>query len=376
LIAVLSKIPLPMLKTSERSTMSLWALRFFVLIWLLIVLPACRHSTEPPGLLPDTTSHVLAWRTDTVGVGGSLVSDLAIIDANNIWAAGQFYMRDSTGTIDPEIYNVAIWDGTRWNPRRLYYTYQGTQFLLRSYAVFAFANNDIWLACEAPFHWDGHTLNNVDLGNLGGNAIFRFWGRSSNDLYAVGNNGSLSHFNGRSFQTIPTGVQSFFFDIFGTADKVFIGSYYYDNQIRPSGVFVYDKYGFRFLFPDASDNSNFQALRDAFGVWVSPAGNLWAVAEPFVFLPLLNHIPFPGINPERYQLNCIRGNSDADVWVGGVGGTVLHYNGATWRQYDELKAGAMRIEYHAVAVKQDCVVLGGISFNSEHAIITIGRRSK
>ena len=341
-------------------------------IWLISC--AKLAPTQPPENI-DTTSHSIVWQTVTFGIGFSTIWDVSIIDDNNVWAAGEFYLNDSTGNPDPTLYNVVTWDGVKWTPQRLYFTYQGTQFIRPGVAVCAFGPDDVWLAASTPRHWDGHTLNNIDLGTVDIGQVTRFWGRSSSDFYTVGSNGKFSHFNGTSFQSIATGVQSPLVDLYGNETTIYVGSEYYGFGIRPSGIFEYDNSGFRFLFPDASDSSNIQALRDANGVWLSPLGGLWAVGEPFVFRPLISHTPITGINPDRYQLLCIRGQSDSDVWVGGVGGTVLHFNGATWKQYDELKAISGGIEYHTVAVKGNLVVLGGIRYNPDQAILTIGKRN-
>lgn len=308
------------------------------------------------------------------GEYNSSVLDVAIIDDNNIWAVGEFYLRDSTGNFDPTMYNVLKWDGIRWNPQRLYYDYHGAQYLSGADAVFAFGPDDIWLSTRTPAHWDGHTLTALDLVGANPGAVRRYWGKSSKDLFMVSSLGRFTHFDGSSFTAISTGVQSYFWDIHGSGDKVYIGSYYYDNQIRPSGVFLYDKSEFRFLFPDATDNSDFQALRDAFGVWTSPEGTLWAVGGGYVFRPFRSHTPISGINQARYYLFCIRGISDSDVWVGGDEGTILHYNGATWKEYPEASAGLGRVWYRCTAVKGNTVVFGGVAQSYQYAIVTLGRR--
>jgi len=38
--------------------------------------------------LMDTTSHNFIWEIDTLGIGGSYLNDVAIIDENNIWVVG------------------------------------------------------------------------------------------------------------------------------------------------------------------------------------------------------------------------------------------------------------------------------------------------
>jgi hypothetical protein len=336
-------------------------------------LSGCRHSSEPLTTLGDTTSHAIQWRTDTIGFSGSVVRGIDVLDDNSIWAVGEFYLPDSTGNADPMLYNVLRWDGVRWNPLRLTYSYGGTQFLVRAFAVISFSANDVWISNPGPLHWDGQTLSLVEYASVKYGSVEAFWGTASSNLFMMGVPGTITYYNGISSSSIPTGVQSRFSDIYGTAGKVFVSSYSYDNQVLPSGIFVYDNNGFRFLFPSNSDSSSYHRLQNTFGVWVSPTGNLWAVAEGSVFRPFLNTSP-EYENPA--WLLCIRGTSDADVWAGGVGGSVLHFNGATWMRYQELSSGSTDTEYHHVAVKGNTIAFGGVTYNPDHVILTIGSRVK
>jgi len=312
----------------------LWAASILIMLSLLVTNCRKSASSQPPDDI-DTTSNVVSWRTDTIGVVNSEIHDIAIIDDNNIWAVGAIYLRDSSGNIDQTVYNLLRWDGNQWNPQRLYVNFNGTQYIRMGLAVFAFTANDIWISCDVPEHWDGQRLNNVDFGGTDIGEVHRMWGRSSNDLYTAGSNGKFSHYDGTSFRAVTTGVQSWFWDVFGIGDVVYLGSYNYDNQIEPSGVFVHDTKGFRFLFPNASDTTNFRALQNCFGVWASPQGTLWTVTPGFVYRPMVTHAAAYSVsaNGSLRSLICIRGLSDSDVWAGGAGGLVVHYNGASWREH-------------------------------------------
>jgi hypothetical protein len=360
--------------SSEISRMRCSRIHFGVLTFTVLSLPSCRHSTEPPLLLPDTTSHAVIWKTDTLGVASySTVLDVAIYDENDIWAVGEFYLRDSLGAVDPVMYNAFRWDGSKWNPLRLTFTYQGTTYLRLGNAVLAFGHNDVWIACNAPRHWDGTSLNSVNIGTSQVGEVQRLWGTSSRDLYCVGIPGRLSHFDGQVFSDIPTGVSSWFNDIYGLGQDVYVGSYYYDTQIRPSGVFSYSKGNFQFLYPDASDSSEFQNLRDALGVWVSPQRKLWAVGENGVFTPQTSHTP---VYRNDYFVTCIRGTSNNDVWVGGDGGGIIHFNGSTWKKYStlETQTAGFRTRYYSIAVKGSIVVAGGWCASLGFGVVTMGRR--
>ena len=46
------------------------------------------------------------------------------------------------------------------------------------------------------------------------------WGTSDNDLYIVGNNGLIAHYDGRQWQRIESGTDTQIRDIWGYVDKI------------------------------------------------------------------------------------------------------------------------------------------------------------
>jgi hypothetical protein len=350
-----------------------------IIATLLLDLNSCAKLAPPqPPNFPDTTSHVVFWRTDTIGFGGaSSVRDIAIINDNDIWAVGEFYLKDSSGGIDPKLFNVLRWNGTKWDGYRLTFELGGTSYLNSAYAVIAFGPNDIWIANDAPTHWDGQQLNLVDYRGVTFGEVHRFFGYSNTDFYTVGSTGKLSHYNGQFFEAIPTGVSSFLWDITGVKQQFYIASFTFGNQIRPSGIFEYSRNQFQFLFPGPSDSSIFRALVNCFGLWMSPQGTFWALGEAFVFKPIESHLPIPGINPYQSVLRTIKGLADNDVWISGSDGVIMHFNGATWREYSASDLGIplTYVQYQASAIKGNTVVFGGWTYSPDHAILTIGKRS-
>jgi len=63
----------------------------------------------------DTTSHEFTWTIDTIGIYGSVLYDVAMIDKNDIWAVGEIHTPetdryDSLGNWVPP-FNAVHWDG-------------------------------------------------------------------------------------------------------------------------------------------------------------------------------------------------------------------------------------------------------------------------
>ena len=63
----------------------------------------------------DSTSHDYNWRVFYFGgAASSYLMDVSIVSDTNIWAGGAIYEFDSTGVVDPYIYNAAHWNGKSW----------------------------------------------------------------------------------------------------------------------------------------------------------------------------------------------------------------------------------------------------------------------
>ncbi len=163
----------------------------------------------------DTTTNEFSWQVWEFGSkGSSALYDVAIIDENNIWAVGEIYTED-TYTWDSlgnwiEPYNAVHWDGTKWELKRIpIYLSIGDTFYPVIRTICAFSKNDIWLGA---IHWDGikYTLKNNGwplMPNGDGWQVNKMWGSSSNDLYAVGNNGNIAHWDGRKWTKIESGTE-------------------------------------------------------------------------------------------------------------------------------------------------------------------------
>lgn len=125
---------------------------------------------------------------------------------------------------------VLEWDGTTWLRHATPGHAADTVF-----GLWAASADDVWAvggrAGRAGFlwHFDGAAWQNVDLpddvprgadGELP--AVFKVWGRSADDVYAVGNHGLLMHFDGTNWTVIPTDVDDILFTVHGDADEVLI----------------------------------------------------------------------------------------------------------------------------------------------------------
>jgi hypothetical protein len=365
--------------------MAWWALRICMMIWLLIMLPSCRHSTEPPLLLPDTTSHAFLWTAEFLGDGnGSHVYDVAILSDSVACLVGEFYERDSSGAFDPAYFNLAIWRSGVWRPERVYYSYQGQAGLVVFNSICALSTNEFWVAGNGVMHWDGVRYHEVDLpaGIWPPVLVERIWGSSSQNIFITGSSGALAHYDGAMWQKINAGTTGEILDIIGSPDATAVVACGY----RRSSLGTYLLRGIGLAWDVAYDGTplEFSIRQDSISgalasVYTPNSNQVFIASSAGVYEASTQttgrgkRISFtdswlPGF-PFR-----IRGNAANDWFVVGEYAFVAHYNGTTLYPYTGLMNNNYRL--YSVAQRGNLVIAVGElkdPINSRGLILT-GRR--
>ena len=360
-----------------------WRYRRLPLLSIILLpffLVACNDSPPgppPPPNGPDTTSHNFIFEIDTLGDASSLLYDTAIISENNIWAVGDFYLRDSTGQVDPLRYNVAQWDGSQWEVKRITVMFRGNPVTPPLEGISTFSATDIWLVGSLPIHGDGQTWTIFDLRAMPGFetvSVSKAWGTSPSDMYFVGANGSIVHYNGATWQAMQSGTTLPLLDVFGrSATEVYavggdrstavvlkydgtrwatlMNSYYFGNGFDSTELFRTQLYG----------HLN--------GAWVDESGTLYVVGE-YVYQMKAGQWGFtPGIADNylnapifsRGFLTSIRGEAGNDFVTAGERLTVIHHNGSSGIQVGPQFSFASPIDFYGVDMKGPFIVGVGTS---------------
>jgi hypothetical protein len=319
----------------------------------------------------DSTSHDYNWRVFYFGgAASSYLMDVSIVSDTNIWAGGAIYEFDSTGVVDPYIYNAAHWNGKSWEERRVYIS--GTLGLSPILAIYALNATDVWTGGTEPLHWNGTNWIRYDLTGITRGHAQKIWGTDSSNIFMVQDiNGSIVHYDGRAWQEIPRVTMLPIQDILGWIDP-------------------------------QSDNENVVALASDqsadVGVAVLQVNNASAVPLNNSGLPpvvrsiwsadgKLYYVCGDGIYRSRsldsgWQKNTfqtpnfterVRGNSAVDFFVVGDFGFIGHYNGSTFREYDGQELPRFTGIYGSVDVRGGTVVAVGASIDGR-AIAVIGHR--
>lgn len=319
----------------------------------------------------DTTSHDIVWTTEMFGEGPfNTFNAVAIVNDTLAYAVGEIHCRDSTGKIAETPYNAARWNGRKWE---LFTPHDSGFGYSELHSVCAFGPDDIWFGGSSPMHWDGKKwkIHGGAQGYTGGFWIYALWGTSSNDLYAAGGGGNIRHFNGTSWKDIPSGTDVTIRDIWGAMD-------FKNKKWEVLGVAAScDLDQKKELFQLDNDHA-IKLLGDGlpwglYSIWFIPSRKYVVVGDGLYFAPTSNPVRWDGsVNVvTRYVSTKVRGSALNDIFVTGVYGEALHFNGVSWRSFRNSTA-FQQGDYVGLAVAKKMVMIVGL--DNHNAAITIGRR--
>jgi hypothetical protein len=274
----------------------------------------------------DTTSHDFTWQTFEFGQhSSSTLYDVAIINENDIWAVGEIYMNDSLGNPDPTSYNAVHWNGQSWELKKI-----GEVGDWACHTVFAFSTDDIWF--EGTIHWNGSSYTVHKNGwplmpNGDGWQVNKMWGSSSNDLYAIGNNGNIARYNGSRWAKIESGTTTKINDIWG----VDLGN---EGQLvlcSVSNLFDPGDYKVLKIENNKVDSISWRSGRRVSSTWFTSKNKIFASGGGVFVSTSPDYLWREQIEIPLIYTDRVRGISLNDVFVVGDFGLVAHYNGLSWR---------------------------------------------
>lgn len=117
---------------------------------------------------------------------------------DDVWAVGGDALDDEGSPV------IVHWDGEAWAPQVLPTLDRPAAAMFK---VWAAASNDVWVVGDAGviLHYDGRAWVQVPSGT--GNDLISLWGRSADDIVAVGgrSNGTLARWDGTRWTTQDVG---------------------------------------------------------------------------------------------------------------------------------------------------------------------------
>lgn len=337
---------------------------------------------------PDSTSHNFKWEMKLLGDFDGVLYDAAIINDTLAYAVGAVYKKDSLGRWDNHAYNAVKWDGKNFTPFRIKFEgdYVSVQYPPLM-AICAFSPNNIIVSDGGmTANFDGEkAITDFRINSLLSGNINRIFGKSPNDLYVIGNKGSIVHFSNGNWQKIESGTKLDLMDIYSVDGKDFWisgGNFQNYNGILLKG----NASGFSIIGEGRSISRDL-LFRPYFAgvaktIWLSGSntvyfgGNLLQRIKSGQ-MDLVRSLPGNdiGVNVNgKYQgfISQLRGNSDNDIMMVGEGNTVRHFNGVNWQQLGMPYDFGNGYTWLSVAMKNNIAIAAGR--NSSRAIIMILKR--
>ncbi|MFA4907672.1 MAG: hypothetical protein WC602_05370 [archaeon] len=301
----------------------------------------------------DTTSHEIEWKIERFGCTyvGSHLRDVCIISEDDIWAVGSIETEETlhSDTLDP--YNAVHWNGGKWELERINPYYRGDSISSPMESIYAFSSSDIWANSGVPIHGDGKewTLFHLyDMGYALSGSLLRCWGDGVNNLYFSGRKGCFVYYSNDKWTIISTNTTRNIDAIYGlSANLVYMVGSNQDNW--SSNFIIYEDGKIRNIdFPDTCMQA----------VYATAWNDVYLVGQGLLYYDgrKISDWPWPNTLP-RNLLQAIRGNGPNDIFLAGHLGTVIHYNGKTWKYYDSLNNTNTLLG--AIAVKNDIIVAVG-----------------
>ena len=344
-----------------------------------IVLFSCKDDGGPPPPNgPDTTSHNWIFRVDTLGEFGSSFKDVTLLSDGTAWAVGRIMLRDSSGQIDPAIYNGAKWDGQQWLFSRISsITSDGRTVIAPLTSIFAVENTNIVVSSDAGAisRWNGATWTSRWVSERSG-GINRIWGINTK-LYLVGTNGSVTFADGSVWQRLESNTSVDLLDVWGSPDGSVVWACGYKDLVgtvllKITGTTVEKVYDDLNTWSCIRQDSLSGVLT---GVWtdgnkvylvgssglyeadVATRGAARRIWYDFRAAPGLPH--------------WLRGSSANDLFAGGDFTSIYHYNGSTVHYYADLQS---RIRWWSAARKSDTLIAVGANNDTQRAVVLWGRK--
>jgi len=316
----------------------------------------------------DTTRHNFTFETFTFGgtAGSSTLHDVAIISPENIWCVGEINIAD-TSINGYTTYNAVHWDGSQWELKRIKTNACGGVDYPPIQAIFAFSFNDVLFAHidGSITHYNGMEFTNDCslITQLNGSAN-KMWGRSKNDFYVVSGNGFIARYLNGTWSRIESGTTTDINDVWGITDKDGLEKIY----CAVSFVFQSGDQKILTIKSNKVDSLSWNTGRRIHSIWTSSNSYLYT-AGGGIFENKRGYWNEITQVPLYYSRN-IRGEGINNVFVCGDFGLFAHFNGSTWKTYNELYIQGI---YVSVAVKSNIVITVGLEGGK--AIIVKGLRN-
>jgi CubicO group peptidase (beta-lactamase class C family) len=152
------------------------------------------------------------------------------------------------------------------------------------------------------------------------NNLNSVWGSSGTDVFAVGESGTILHYDGTVWSPMDSGSYNFLTTVWGSSDR---------------DVFAVG-WGGTILHYDGNSwtHMNSGTFKSLWGIWGTSGDDVFAFGDGGTILHYDGNTWSPMDSGTSNTLSTGWGSSSRDIFAVGWGGTILHYDGVAWSPMD------------------------------------------
>ena len=326
----------------------------------------CKETPPEPSAHnePDTSSHQIVWRTDSLGYFMSHLLDVWGTSPTNVYAVG---LLQTIGS-EPTRF-ITHFDGSNWTTLRddSLSWWLGAGVLA---GIHGSSDSSIFVV-GSRYHsnpatgfaafWNGRRWKDISPRNS--KPLFSVWSRSAMEAYACGDSGTLLRYNGTTWKALQSGTALDIWQITSlTNGNIYAVASDFFNSFAGSAVLRIDGESV------ALDHSF--PVGQKFGLWGTTPSLIYATGEgTFKKADRADWIEISTPNP-RVVMWSVSGTGSNNVFVAGAYGAVIHWSGKSWMFYDELyDRSSFKSYFKVFAIGNKCFLAGN---TPSLAMITIG----
>jgi len=312
----------------------------------------------------DTTSHNFTWHEFTNVQNQNNMTGCWVYGPNDIYA------------VNDKIYH---YNGTSWTV---------ANFMYQGHYEGAFSGNSIFGLPGELWLTDGGIITRCNISNgtaleyrfgpSSGGPLHSSWGISSSDMYAVGDSGTILHFDGTNWTKMNSGTTKDIGEIWGTADND-IWADGFNPQTAESVLLHYD--GKTWSEINLQSIGNIGPGNDGVGgVWATDSAgrkivyitgsHVWHKKDAGPWSSDSGQVT-NGVGGGQYiGIFYSGGNSANDFMVTGDGGFISHWNGRSWHRYDTLYApGDLAFGTNGFSIQGNTACLVGVKDGNSWVLV-------
>jgi hypothetical protein len=288
----------------------------------------CNLNQDSLQKIKDSLAHAFEWTEYLDKIPGETSpSGIWIFGPNDIYITGN---------------HLFHFDGTSFTEMLLKRISNGTGINVADDALYAFSKTDFWIVGGNAYH----SIDGVHAEDLRPAIdIKSCWGTSSNDMFFVGNGGLIYHYDGAKFSEMNSGTTKDLRYVWGTSSKnVCADGFNYSTG--ESVLLHYDGNAWSEIDLSALGKFNTPGGDGSSALWACDSANnqFTFVGGSYFYRSINNGIWTNDSDKVGNKLNdggyagltTIRGNNPSDILAVSDWGFAAHWNGKTWKRYDEL----------------------------------------